>query len=138
MARELDAEALRLLATFESVTGVEAIDCVVDDARDRVAFVVPAGDIAAAIGPDGRTVEALEGRLGRDVHLVELAERAEDFVANCLRPAAVYGVTIEDGRAIVEVADADRGTAIGAGGGRIELARTLAARHFDLETVELA
>ncbi|MFW6449016.1 MAG: NusA-like transcription termination signal-binding factor [Halobacteriota archaeon] len=138
MARELDAEALRLLRTFESVTGVEALDCVVDEAHDRVAFVVPSGQLAAAIGPNGRTVEALEDRLGRDVHLVEMADRPEDFVANSLRPAAVYGVAIEDDRAVVEVAEADRGAAIGADGRHIELARTLAARHLDLEDVQLA
>jgi len=40
--------------------------------------------------------------------------------------------------AYVEVAQADRGVAIGAGGESIETARRLADRHFDVDDVQLA
>ncbi len=137
MARQLDEDALRCLALFEEVTGIEAVDCLIDEDHDRVAFVVPSGEIAAAIGPEGRTVDDLERRLGRDVHLVEMADRVEDFVANALRPAAVYDVIVDDGIATVEVAEGDRGAAIGADGHRVDLARRLGTRHFDLDDVRL-
>jgi len=54
--------------------------------------------------------------------------------------AAVYNVTIsenDDRVAYVEVADEDRGVAIGAGGRNIDAARLLADRHFDVDDVQL-
>jgi N utilization substance protein A len=134
--------ARRHIAAFESETGATARDCVVDEERDQVVFVVAPDEMGAAIGTDGGRVRALEESLGRSVRLVEDADRVGDFVANALAPAAVYSVAVEereDGEAVarVEVDDADRGVAIGAGGDTIETARMLARRHFDLADVEL-
>lgn len=137
MARRLTDEAIRYLGVFESLTAVEAIDCVVDEEHDRVVFVVAAGQLAEAIGPGGATVTRVESRLDRDVTLVEMADRPEDFVANALRPAAVYDVVIEDGVARAEVAEDDVGAAIGRDGRTIELARVLARRLYDVDDVEL-
>ncbi|MFW6152856.1 MAG: NusA-like transcription termination signal-binding factor [Halobacteriota archaeon] len=138
MARRLSAEAIRCLGLFEDVTGVEGLDCVIDDDHERVVIVVPAGTMADAVGPEGRTVRRVEERLNRSVSLVEFAEAPEDFVANALRPAAVYDVALDDdGVAHVAVAEADRGVAIGADGRTIELARRLASRHFDVEDIQL-
>jgi N utilization substance protein A len=98
--------------------------CLVDD-DGRLVFVVAPDDMAAAIGPDGRTVRALEDHLEREVRLVANAETPEDFVANALAPAAVYGVELEttdDGErvAVADVDPEDRGAAIGSGGRNVE------------------
>lgn len=138
MRLTLDDEALRLMGLFESVTGATAIDCLVE--TDRVVFVVTPGEMGLAIGPDGRTVKALEARLDRRVHLVEGADTPAAFVANTLAPAAVYNVTISEGEttiAYAEVDRADRGVAIGRDGRTIRTARQLAARHFDIDDIEL-
>jgi len=142
MTISLTDEARRAIALAEDVADVTVRDCVFDDDHDRVVFVVAAGEIGKAIGRDGRTVDRIEERIGRDVTLVEDAPTPEDFVANTLAPAAVHAVTIEDGAdgpvAHAEVDERDIGTAIGTDGRRIELARELAARHFDLDDIELA
>ncbi len=137
MVRRLTDEAIRCLALFEEITDVEAVDCVIDDEYDRVVIVVAQGRLADAIGHEGQTVRRVEQRLNRDVHLVEFADTPEDFVANSLRPAAIYAVHIDDGVANVEVADRDRGVAIGSDGQTIELARELAKRHFDIDEVRI-
>jgi N utilization substance protein A len=52
----------------------------------------------------------------------------------------VYNVTISengDTVAYAEVEQADRGAAIGTDGRNIETARELAARHFDIDGIEL-
>jgi N utilization substance protein A len=93
-----------------------------------------------AIGPGGRHVQRIEERIGRSVELVENAETAENFVANALAPAAVYNVTIsenDDRVAYVEVDHEDTGVAIGTDGRNIEAARLLAARHFDIDDIQL-
>jgi N utilization substance protein A len=130
----------RFIALYEDEAGVTIRDCVVDADGDRVCFVVKAGDMADAVGPGGRTVGAVEEQLGKSVELVEDADTAADFVANALAPAAVYNVTIsenDDTVAYAEVDHDDTGIAIGENGRNIALARRLAARHFDVDDIQL-
>ncbi|MFB6085950.1 MAG: NusA-like transcription termination signal-binding factor [Halodesulfurarchaeum sp.] len=136
----LSDEAVRYIALFEDVTGATAVDCVFDENHDQVLFVVTAGEMGQAIGPDGRRVNRLEERLGEDVELVEDAPTAERFVANALAPAAVYNVTLSENDDLVAYAEVDRadhGAAIGANGRNIEAAKRLAARHFEIDDIQL-
>ena len=128
------------IALFEDEVGVTIRDCVVDEERDRVLFVVKAGDMSEAIGPGGRNVEQIEDRLDAAVELTEDADTAAAFVANALAPAAVYNVTIsenDDRIAYAEVDHDDTGVAIGKDGRNIEAARHLAERHFDIDDIQL-
>ncbi|MDY6817163.1 MAG: NusA-like transcription termination signal-binding factor [Halobacteriales archaeon] len=144
MAITLSDTARQYIALFEDVTGATARDCIVDEDEDRVVFVVDAEEMGQAIGPDGQNVRKLEGNIGRDVELVRNGVTAEEFVANALEPAAVYNVTISDGNdgddrvAYAEVAEEDKGVAIGKSGRNIEMARQLAARHFDIDDIQFA
>jgi N utilization substance protein A len=136
----LSDEARQYIAVFEEETEATARDCVVDEERDRVLFVVTAGEMGQAIGPGGERVQRLESKLGCDVELVEHADTAEDFVANALAPAAVYNVTVsenDDTVAYAEVAHEDRGVAIGTDGRNIEAARLLADRHCGVDDIQL-
>ena len=138
--RALSDEARRIIALFEEETGATVRDCVVDEEFDRVLVVVGAGEMGQAIGPGGEHVQRVEGRLDRPVKVVEYAVLAEDFVANALAPAAVFNVTMSENDSTVayaEVAEEDRGVAIGADGRNIAAARRLADRLFDVEDVEL-
>jgi N utilization substance protein A len=140
MTVTLSDRARQYIALFEDEAGVTIRDCVVDEAYDRVLFVVKAGEMASAIGPSGRTVEQMEEELGTRIELVEDADTAEAFVANALAPAAVYNVTIsenDDRIAYVEVDHDDTGVAIGKDGKNIDAARTLADRHFDVDDIQL-
>jgi N utilization substance protein A len=135
----LSDTALRHITLFEDITGANAIDCLVGD--ERVCFLVAAGEMSDAIGPDGATVEQVEDRLGERVSLVEHADTPELFVANALAPAVVHNVTISENHSRVAYAEVDRadtGVAIGQDGETIETARRLADRHFDIDDIELA
>jgi N utilization substance protein A len=141
MAITLTDEARRYISVVEEETDATVRDCVVDEEFERLLFVVKAGEMAQAIGPGGETVRELEERLDREIKLVEDAATAEAFVANALAPAAVYNVTIsenDDTVAYAEVDQHDTGVAIGKDGKNIAAARTLAARHFDVDDIELA
>lgn len=139
MTVTLSNEARQYIQAFDELTGVTPVDCLIRD--QRIVFLVPAGEMGTAIGPHGETVKQVEERLGEPVDLVENADESAAFVANCLAPAAVRNVTMsEQGGstvAYVEVPQADRGVAIGAEGESIETARELAARHFDIDDVQL-
>ena len=134
----LSDAARRRIGLFDDVTGATALDCLTDETG--VCFLVAAGEMADAIGPDGRTVNKLEDRLGERVTLVETADTAERFVANALAPAVVHNVTVSENRSTVAYAEVDRadtGVAIGRDGRTIDLARRLAKRHFDIDEIEL-
>jgi N utilization substance protein A len=136
--RTLSDAARQFIAAFEEETEAAARDCVVEE--DRALILVAAGDMGEAIGPGGQHVRRVEETIGKDVKLVEDADTAEAFVANALSPAAVYNVTIsEDDETIAyaEVAEEDTGAAIGKGGENIEAARTLVARHHDVDDIQL-
>jgi N utilization substance protein A len=135
----LSDTALRHIALFEDITGANAVDCLVGD--ERVVFLVVAGEMSDAIGPDGATVEQVEDRLGKGVSLVEHADTPELFVANALAPAVVHNVTVSENSSRVAYAEVDRadtGVAIGQDGETIETARRLAERRFDIDDIELA
>jgi len=135
---ELSDEARRYIGRFDELTGVAPTDCLVES--DRLVFLVPAGEMAAAIGQAGETVAEAERRLGKAVELVEDADTPAAFVASALAPAAVNAVTISeqnDRVAYVEVPEPDRGVAIGADGANIETARRLARRHHDIDDIQL-
>jgi N utilization substance protein A len=132
----------RFIGVFEEETDATARDCIVvdDDGETRVVFLVAAGEMGTAIGPGGQRVSALESRLGKSVHLVEDADTPEAFVAAALAPATVRHVTISeqnDRVAYAEVPDDERGAAIGRDGRNIDVARRLAARHHDIDDIEL-
>ncbi len=138
MARTLSDDARRYIAAFEDVTGASAIDCVIGE--NWLVFVVGVNEMGRAIGTGGETVRRLEERFGMEIDLVEDADTPEVFVANALSPAAVYHVTISENNTLVayaEVAEEDRGVAIGSEGKNIETARTLAKRHFDIDDIQL-
>lgn len=141
MVIELSDAARQHIRTFEAVTDARAIDCVLEDGGETVVFIVPPADMATAIGAGGQTVQHLEERLGARVIVVEDADRAEDFVANALAPAAVYDVTVsheDDERVATVTVDADdMGVAIGRDGERVERARLLAQRHFEITDIQL-
>jgi len=135
----LSDEARRYIGLFDAETEVSPTDCLVES--DRVVFLIPAGNMADAIGPDGQTVKRVEQKIGRRIELLEDADTPEAFVENMLAPAVVRGVTIsEQGETVVayvEVVEADRGVAIGSGGQHIKTARRLARRQFDIDDIQL-
>ncbi|RQG92665.1 NusA-like transcription termination signal-binding factor [Natrarchaeobius halalkaliphilus] len=144
MGVTLDDDARRHLALFEDVTGANGVDCLLEERRedggDRLIVVVSSGQMGEAIGPGGRTIQRYEEQVDAPVRLVEDADNASEFVANALAPAAVYNVTLsenDDIVAYVEVAEEDRGVAIGSNGWTIDAARTLAERHFGIDDVQL-
>ncbi|MFC5368440.1 NusA-like transcription termination signal-binding factor [Salinirubrum litoreum] len=134
----LSDDARRYIALFGDETEANAVDCLVYD--DRIVVLVAAGEMGQAIGPDGQHVKRVERKIGRAVELVEDADTPEAFVASALAPAAVRHVTLseqDDLVAYVEVAEDDRGVAIGREGRNIETARRLAKRHYDIDDIQL-
>lgn len=140
---KLSMDDMGLIARFEQITGVSAVDVVRDDDGERIIVVVRAKQLGKAIGKGGINVRAASDAFGRAIDVVEMAETPEEFVKSALAPARVESVKIIEHRdgtkvASVTVKSDDRGIAIGRDGRNVARARILVRRHFDLNNVVIA
>lgn len=136
----LRSEEMRYIALFENVTGAVANDCIIDDERNRIIFVVKPGDVGLAIGKHGSRIKLLKRMLRKDIDIVEYADNPEDFIRNSFAPARIKEIRITDRLdnrrvAVVTVEGKDKGIAIGKSGRTAERTRFLAKRYFQIDNV---
>jgi len=134
---ELEMQYITLL---QGMTGTTVIDCVIDDDRGRIIYLVKQGQVGIAVGKNGVNVKSLRKLLKKDIEIIEYAETLEQLVRNSLFPARVISIRVKktsDGRKIVvvRVPPEDKGLAIGRGGRNISRARILAKRYFNVDSV---
>ncbi len=133
---------MKYIALFESISGANAKDCIVDEEQGRVIMVVKEGDIGAAIGKGGRNIRLLERMTGKKHEIIEYSQDPVQFIKNALKPANVQEVRITerpDGRtiAVVAVHPRDKGVAIGKNGRNAERLRMLVKRYFQIQNVSI-
>lgn len=138
MEIRLGSEAMRLIALFERVTQARVRDCLEEE--DRLTFVVEADDIGRAVGRRGANLRRLRDLLRKDVEVVAWAPERERFLRNVFHRYKVERVSLEERRdgstlARVKVDARDKARAIGRGGRNVQLARSLARRHFSVDEV---
>jgi N utilization substance protein A len=133
---------MRYIALFESVTGANVKDCIIDEDVNRIIFVVKEGDIGVAIGRQGKNIHLLEKMTGKRHEIIEHSENPAQFIKNALKPARVTEIRITerpDGKsiAVVSVSPRDKGVAIGKNGKNAERIRFLAKRYFQIQNVSI-
>jgi len=139
---KLSSDQLSLMSMFQGMTGATARDCVVDDKRDRVIFVVAQGQMGLAIGKDGASVKKIERAVRRPVEVVEWADDIEGLVKNSLGAKFVQEVRVSerpDGtKGVVVIVDSrKKGAVLGLGGKNAEKVRLLAKRYFEISNVQI-
>jgi len=133
---------MRYIALFESITGANVRDCIIDEDVNRIIFVVKEGEIGVAIGRNGKNIHLLEKMTGKKHEIIEHSENPAQFIKNALRPARVMEIRITerpDGKsiAVVSVSPKDKGVAIGKNGKNAERIRFLAKRYFQIQNVSI-
>lgn len=133
---------MRYIALFESITGANVKDCIIDEELDRILVVVKQGEMGLAIGKGGKNIHLLEKMTGKRHELIEHSEDSAQFIKNALHPARVKEIRITkrlDGKmmAVVSVDPRDKGVAIGRNGKKAERIRFLAKRYFDIQNVSI-
>jgi N utilization substance protein A len=128
------------IALFENVTGAVATDCIIDEERDRIIFVVKPGDVGLAIGKHGSRIKLVKNMVQKDIEIVEYADNPEAFIRNSFAPARIKEIRITDRLdnkkvAVVMVENKDKGIAIGKSGKTAERTRFLAKRYFQIDNV---
>lgn len=136
------SKEMRYISLFESITGANVKDCIVNEEQSRVIFVVKEGEIGMAIGRGGRNIHTLERMTGKKHEIIEYSEKPAQFIKNALKPAMVKEVRVTErpnGKtmAVVTVNPKDKGIAIGKNGKNAERLRFLAKRYFEIENVSI-
>lgn len=137
MTLKLSADELRYIALFESMTGAATKDCIIDNGRNKIIFVVKKGDMGLAIGKKGSNIQKVKQSLGKKIELVEHSEDPTEFVRNVFHPLRVNEISVLDKEekktAQVEMDARDKAQAIGMKGRNLERARALLERHHHMD-----
>jgi len=135
----LGSEEIKYMTLFENLTGASIKDCVHSD--NIMGFLVNQGDMGLAIGKSGSNIEKVKKATGREILVMEFSDDAAEFVRNLFQPIKVRQVRIHSADnekvAIVEVNRNDRTKAIGHGGHKIKIAKSLANRHHNINDIKI-
>jgi N utilization substance protein A len=136
----LTSDEMSYIALFENVTGAVATDCIIDEERNRIIFVVKPGDVGLAIGKHGSRIKLVKNMVQKDIEIVEYADNPEAFIRNSFAPARIKEIRITERLdnkkvAVVLVENKDKGIAIGKSGKTAERTRFLAKRYFQIDNV---
>lgn len=139
----LTADEIRYMALFESITGVAARDCIIDNHSNKITFITNKNEAGIAVGKNGSKIKLLRKTTGRNIEIIEYADNVQDFIKNAFIPARVKEVRVVEKLdnkkiAIVRVEEKDKGLAIGKGGEKVGRVRQLLKRYFDINNLIIA
>ncbi len=140
MGVKLGTEEIRYIGLFESLTGATVMDCILEDDKGRVVYVVKEGEVGLAVGRSGANIQRVRDLIGKSVEVIEYSEDPTSFVKNILRPAQIRSAHISQRKGdknvvMLDVPKKDRGLAIGKNGRNIERAKYLMKRHHNIDDV---
>ena len=142
MSIKFNANEIRYIALFESMTGAMVKDCIVDDENGKITFVVKNGDMGLAIGKGGATVAKVQKAVDKGVEIVEYSEDITEFLTNLLAPAELKSVKFlqkenKERIATILAEGKNKRIAIGKSGQTIERAKLLAKRQHNISNIIL-
>lgn len=136
MRKVLDADSIKLLNLFSSISGVGVKDCVL--AEQMAVFVVPEGDIGRAVGKGGVNVRKLENTLKKRVKIVEYKPDLLQFVASVVTPHQLEDISEDDGVVTMVAKDLKtRGLLIGRGASNLRFFESIVKRFFPIKELKV-
>ncbi|OYT55595.1 MAG: hypothetical protein B6U77_01355 [Candidatus Hecatellales archaeon ex4484_218] len=86
----LTADEIRYMALFESITGVAARDCIIDNHSNKITFITNKNEAGIAVGKNGSKIKLLRKTTGRNIEIIEYADNVQDFIKNAFTFIKVY------------------------------------------------
>lgn len=136
----LTSNEMSYISLFESLTGTVARDCIIDNKRERILFIVNPKSSGRAIGKQGSHVKMMQRMVNKNIEIVEYSDDPIEFIKKSFYPAGIKEVRITERLdnkkvAVVTVEHNDKGIAIGKDGKTAERTRLLARRYFQIDNV---
>ena len=127
---------IRLINYFERTTKASVKDCIVDDKKEKITFIVKEGDAGIAIGKGGANIKRLREKINKKIEVLEFSEDPIKFVSNVFRPITInssYVAEKSDGTKTLYI-DVGRGN-LGMKKNKIRTVRNLVKKYFKIEEV---
>jgi N utilization substance protein A len=131
-----DTEILKLMALFENITHAQLKDCFFD--REKLVFLVEAGEMGKALGKNKSNIVRLEKMLKRKIKIVEFNPNRVQFITNYLAPLRIVYIK-EDGD-VITVTGPDtktKGLIIGIKAQNLRNLEKIASKYFTIEEIKV-
>lgn len=136
MSVTYSAKNLRAINTFESITGVDTRNVILEP--EKAFFVVPEGKAGMAIGKGGETVTEVKKKLGKEIKIYEYSDNIGKFVNNVVA-AQIRGIEIDeddDEKVVkIDVSERNKGKVVGRNGERIDNLKKLLSQTHNVDDV---
>lgn len=124
-----DANTMKLLTLFETITRAKVKDCF--EKSGLVIYVVEPGQIGKAVGKGASNIKRLERMIGKKLRVIEFSGDLVGFVAKLIFPNKAKDIKYEDGIVTITPEDSrSRGYLIGRGGEILKGNEEIAKRYF--------
>ncbi len=136
MRIKLDMETIRYINLFESITGVMVRDCIINDDKNRVTFIVNEGQIGIAIGKNGSNVKKVQQALNKQIELLEFSRDPVKFISNIFRPVKVKEVEIKEENNKKVAYISLENYKVGMIRSKMKVVKNLIPKYFDIQEIK--
>jgi len=133
MSLKLETSTIRVLGTFERITKVNAVDCIVTNSY--IVFLVDPSKIGQAVGKSGSMIKDLCRVFNKPIKIFGYHKTPEDMVKSVL--PAVTDVEIEDDAMIASVPLEEKMDVLDKNGKNIRILKDILKRHFNIKSFRL-
>lgn len=139
MARiKLSLDDIGFISLFETVTKAHVKDCMVDQKKSKITFVVNEGQAGIAIGKGGMNIKRLEEKLNKRVEVLEFSEDPIKFLTNIFRPIKLNNAYVSEKSNGTKTLNANvaRGN-LGMTKAKTKTARELLEKYFHFDEINI-
>ena len=140
MGIKLATDEIRYIGLFESMTGATVKDCIFEDNKNKIVYVVKEGDMGLAIGKNGANAQKVKETLNKSIDIIEYSEDPVKFIMNIIWPVKVKSIHVSERRdgkkvAVLDINKKDKGLVIGKEGKNIDRIKNLLKRHHNVDDI---
>lgn len=140
MGIKISTDEIKYIGLFESMTGATVKDCIFEDNKNKIVYVVKEGDMGLAIGKNGANAQRVKETLNKPIDILEYSDDPVKFIKNIIWPVKVKNIHVserKDGKkiAVLDINKKDKGLVIGKEGKNIDRIKNLLKRHHNLDDI---
>lgn len=140
MGIKISTDEIKYIGLFESMTGATVKDCIFEDNKNKIVYVVKEGDMGLAIGKNGTNAQRVKETLNKPIDILEYSDDPVKFIKNIIWPVKVKSIHVserKDGKkiAVLDINKKDKGLVIGKEGKNIDRIKNLLKRHHNLDDI---